>query len=146
MHFRRVCLTAVGAVLLGACYHATIETGLSPSAQVIDQAFASSWIYGLIPPKTVTTASQCPSGVAKVETEHSFLNQLVGFVTLGIYTPIHIKVTCAGGGATSNGEAADSETVSVEKGADARAIQRRFAVAAARAAEAHRTVLVQFEP
>ncbi len=82
-------------VPLGACYHATIETGLSPSTQVIEQTFASSWIYGLVPPKTVQTASQCPGGAARVETEHSFVNQLVGFLTLGIYTPMHITVTCA---------------------------------------------------
>jgi hypothetical protein len=30
-----------------------------------------------------------------VETRLSFLNQLVGFLTLGIYTPMDIRVTCA---------------------------------------------------
>ena len=39
-----------------------------------------------------------------VETEHSFLNWLVGAVTFGIYTPIHIKVTCAGTAVSVNGE------------------------------------------
>ena len=82
-------------VTLAACYHATIETAATPSTVVIHEPFASSWIYGLVPPKTVSTESRCPNGVAKVETQHSFLNQLVGFLTLGIYTPIEIKVTCA---------------------------------------------------
>jgi hypothetical protein len=35
--------------------------------------------------------------VAIVETEHSFVNSLVGAITFGIFTPIHIKVTCAAG-------------------------------------------------
>lgn len=30
-----------------------------------------------------------------VETQVSFLNQLVGALTFGIYTPMHITVTCA---------------------------------------------------
>jgi hypothetical protein len=85
----------VSLVALGACYHATVETGATPSSLVIDKSFASSWIYGLIPPETVTTSSKCPKGPAKVETQHTFVNQLVGFVTLGIYTPMQIKVTCA---------------------------------------------------
>ena len=58
----RVMLTAA-IVPLAACYHATIETGLTPSTQVLEQSFASSWIYGLVPPKTVSTTSRCPSGV-----------------------------------------------------------------------------------
>ncbi len=88
---------------LGACYHATIETGLSPSPQVLEKSFASSWIYGLVPPKTVETTNRCPQGAAKVETQLTFLNQLVGFLTLGIYTPMHIRVTCAQTAASTTG-------------------------------------------
>jgi len=87
----------VSLVLLGGCYHATVETGATPSSVVIDQSFASSWIYGLVPPKLVSTTSKCPSGVSKVETQHTFVNQLVGLLTLGIYTPMQIRVTCATG-------------------------------------------------
>ena len=87
----------VSLLLLGGCYHATVETGATPSTVVIDQSFASSWIYGLVPPKLVSTTSKCPSGVAKVETQHSFVNGLVGVLTFGIYTPMQIKVTCATG-------------------------------------------------
>jgi len=98
-------LTALGsAVVLSACYHATIETGLTPSTETIYKPWASGWVYGLVPPATVSTASQCKSGVARVETVHSFLNQLVGFLTLGIYTPMEIKVTCAAGKAALNSD------------------------------------------
>jgi hypothetical protein len=92
---RSLCATSL--IALGACYHATVETGATPSTVVIDKSFASAWIYGLVPPSTVSTQSKCPSGVAKVETQHTFVNQLVGFLTLGIYTPMQIKVTCAAG-------------------------------------------------
>jgi len=31
----------------------------------------------------------------RVETQQSFVNQLVGFLTLGIYTPMDLRATCA---------------------------------------------------
>lgn len=77
------------------CYVATIDTGKSPSAQVIKKPFASGWLFGLIPPSTVKTAAECPNGIAKVETQLSFVNMLVANLTLGIYTPMQITVTCA---------------------------------------------------
>jgi hypothetical protein len=136
---RRVAL-ASAIFPLAACYHATVETGLTPSTQVLEQTFASSWIYGLVPPKTVSTTSQCPGGVAKVETEHSFVNQLVGFLTLGIYTPMHIRVTCAQGNAGTTGA-----MLSVPAQADETALRAAFARAADIAAKAHEPVMVRFQ-
>ena len=83
------------ALVSSGCYHAMVVTGRAPSTVVVDKPFASGWIYGLVPPSTVDAASECPDGVAIVETELSFVNQLVGFLTGGIYTPMHIRVTCA---------------------------------------------------
>jgi hypothetical protein len=89
-------------VLIGTgCYHATIETGRTPGPQKIEKAWAASWIYGLVPPQTVSTAQQCPNGVARVSTQLSFPNQLVGFLTFGIFTPMEIIVTCAAAGTAS---------------------------------------------
>jgi hypothetical protein len=99
---RRIGKFAVVALLLSAgCYHATIDTGLTPSTVQIEKHWASGWIYGLVPPSTIETAAKCPSGVAKVETQLSFANQLVDFLTLGIYTPMDVTVTCAQRGTSS---------------------------------------------
>lgn len=92
---RSVKLLVVALLALPACYHATIETGLPAGTEILEQSFASSWIYGLVPPKPVSTMAKCPGGVSKVETQLSFVNQLVSLLTLGIYTPMAIKVTCA---------------------------------------------------
>lgn len=92
-----LCAIAV-ALLLSACYHATIETGLAPSNEVVEKPWASGWVFGLVPPSPVETMSKCKGGVSKVETQLSFVNQLVAFLTLEIYTPMSIKVTCASGG------------------------------------------------
>ena len=87
--------------LTSACYHATIDTGLTPSTVTIEKPWASGWILGLVPPSPVNTAKKCPNGVAKIDTQLSFLNQLVDFLTFGIYTPMDIKVTCAQGRTSS---------------------------------------------
>ena len=99
----RTLLALAGMVGLVGCYHATIDTGAKPSTVVIQKHWASGWVFGLVPPSAVSTMAQCPAGVAKVETQLSFANQLVSFLTLSIYTPMDIVVTCAeaAGAATS---------------------------------------------
>ncbi|HET7789180.1 MAG TPA: hypothetical protein VFK78_00105 [Gemmatimonadales bacterium] len=83
-----------------ACYHAVINTGLAPSPQTIQKDWASGWLWGLVSPSPVSTMAQCPGGVSKVETQHSFLNGLVYWLTSGIYAPMTITVTCAAGHAS----------------------------------------------
>lgn len=85
---------------LPACYHAVIETGRPASATVVTKPFQLSFIYGLIPPPALNVSAQCPTGVAKVETVHSFVEGLVAFLTFGILTPMSYIVTCASGRAS----------------------------------------------
>jgi hypothetical protein len=84
--------------LCAACFHATIVTGKPESQTVVEKQWASSFIDGLVPPDVMDVSKDCPDGVAKVETVHSFLNELVSAITFGIYTPMDIKVTCTGSG------------------------------------------------
>ena len=95
-------------IAIAGCYTATTETGLVPSNMTIKKNWAASWVYGLVPPNTVETAAKCPHGVAKVMTQLSFTNQLVGFLTFGIYTPMTIQVTCARASETSLVEPKDA--------------------------------------
>lgn len=90
-------LLLFGSVLvLSGCFHASIETGAAPSAMVIEKPWAPAFVYGLVPPPTVQTQAQCGAkGVSKVETRISFLNGLVSGLTFSLFTPMHIKVTCA---------------------------------------------------
>ena len=94
---RAVSLCCVTA-LCAACYHATIVTGKPESQTVVEKQWASSFIFGLVPPDVMDVSKDCPDGVAKVETQHSFLNALVAAITAQIYTPMDIKVTCTGSG------------------------------------------------
>jgi hypothetical protein len=101
--------------------------GLTPSAQVVEKSFAAGWLFGLVPPSTVQTASKCPHGAAKIETQLSFVNQFVAWLTAYIYTPMSIKVTCAETGRASLSPA--SPTIDV--GANATPEQIRDAISRA---------------
>jgi hypothetical protein len=139
---RMVSRAAAILLLVGSagCFHATVETGLAPSTQVIEKPFASGWIYGLVPPSTVSTAAKCPDGVAKVETQLSFVNQLVSFITFEIYTPMTIKVTCA---AKHTAVVAPTADIRVGTAAGSDSIRAAFASAATEALTSGRAVLVQ---
>lgn len=139
--FRGLLLVAVAVALCG-CYHATIETSLEQSLRVIDDPWADSWVFGLVSPSTVETAEKCPDGVAKIETKLSFLNQLVGMLTIGIYTPMSIKVTCAAGRGGS--ASLDTRTIEVEKGASEKEKRRALQLAVTLSAGSGEPVLVRF--
>ena len=122
-----------------SCYHATIETAATPSTVVIEEPFASSWIFGLVPPKTVSTAAKCRGGVAKVETQQSFVNGLVGILTFGIYTPMSIRVTCAMPGAAAQATPASTP----DSAAAANRVIEQIQAAAERAVEQGSPVYVE---
>jgi len=96
-------LVATSAIVVSGCYHAVIDTGRAPTGTPNVTPWAHAFIYGLVPPAVTETAKKCPGGVAKVETRQSFLNGLVGAITWGIYTPMTISYTCAGGSADAAG-------------------------------------------
>jgi hypothetical protein len=133
----------VCVLVLGGCYHATVETGRAPSGQTIENAWAHSFIAGLVPPSTVNTASQCPEGVARVSTQLSFLNMLANVVTFGIYSPMTITVHCATAGSAAMSPDANSpvlrDPVSIEQ------LGRELNAAAERALATREDVYVTFQ-
>jgi hypothetical protein len=136
--------SAVAVTLLSSgCYHAVVETGRPASATVITQPWAHSFIAGLIPPKVVQTASQCPGGVSRVETQHSILNLIAQAVTFSLYSPMTITVTCAGGGG-GDAAAAGAAAVHVGPNASAEARTAAFTKAIEMAKASGEPVFVQF--
>lgn len=133
-----VCLIAATT----GCYKATIQTGLTPSGEIIKNEWAHGFVYGLVPPDTVATASRCPNGVAQVQTQHSFLNMLAQFLTWGIYSPMTIEVQCA---AAREDSAEYEAALVVPARAPTEAAARVFDAAANLSLEQNRPVLVRFE-
>jgi hypothetical protein len=135
-------LAVLGLFLAAAgCYHTTVDTGKTPGPVVIEKPWAHSFVAGLVPIETVETASECPNGVAKVETEHSFLNMVANALTFGIYTPMSITVTCAAG-AMEEAAAADAPVVDAQS-ADAESLSAALDEAALRSWERQGPVYVR---
>ena len=137
----RFTLLLVLLIAASGCYHASVNTGQAPNGVEIDRPWALSFIYGLVPPPTVETMERCPNGVALVETELSVLNQVVSFLTAGIVTPMHIKVSCAGSTAALDAPA----EIEVAIGSDLTDVQSAFGEAADRTAQSGDPVYVQFD-
>lgn len=121
-HRKLFSVTALLILSLTGCYHATVDTGLRPSGEVIEKNWAHGFLYGLVPPSEVDVAAGCTNGVAQVDTQLSFLNQLASILSAGIYTPMEITVLCAvGPDRTSAVET--SRTITLPEGANRSAVQ-----------------------
>lgn len=92
---------SIGVLLImvcaSGCYHVTVLTSAAPAGTTVDKQWQNSFVLGLVPPGEVSTKSDCPNGIVRVETERSFVNGLVASLTDDIYTPMHTKITCAAG-------------------------------------------------
>lgn len=138
----RFIVLAATVLFLGACHHATVNTGLQPSGQK-STSWGHSFIYGLVPPGTVDGAAKCPNGVARVETQLSVPNQLVSWLTFGLYSPMTITVECAATRAAAL--PADAETISVSQDATGEEIASAIDEAAQRSAEQQKPIWISFE-
>lgn len=124
----RLALPLAAAAFLGGCYHAVIDTGREPNGTVIAKPWAHSFIGGLVPPSVVETAQKCPAGVARVETQQSFMNLLAQGLTGGLYSPMTITVSCAKTTAMGPGQKAllvgsDTPAAALQKAAEASATE-----------------------
>ena len=125
-----------------ACFRQVVQTGRAPGPTVIQQEWVSTWIFGIVPAEPIDTRVQCPSGVATVVTQTSFANGLVGALTLGIWSPQTVTITCASGTASlPNG----TEVLHVAADASSAVVGRVLSQAAERSAQTSRPVAVQFD-
>jgi hypothetical protein len=135
-------LLALGLLLAsGACYHQVVRTGRPVGTTVVDLPWVSTWFWGLVPATDINVRPQCPSGVALVETEQSFANSFVGIITLGIYAPQHVRVTCASAGTSLGRVGAD---ILVAQDASPEAWTEAFEAAIAAADRTDLPVVVRF--
>ncbi|WP_428274878.1 Bor/Iss family lipoprotein [Candidatus Palauibacter sp.] len=117
----RLIATIVAVSLSTGCatHHAVVKTGIDPGLRKVEDKWADSYVGGLVAPDHVEVGERCgEGGVAMVETRISFLNQLVSTLTLGIYSPMEIIVTCGGTEETPADETSAEETSAKETSAE----------------------------
>lgn len=95
-------LLSVLALNATGCYRATFIRDPSATRGVEKDKWADFFVFGLVGEETFNVRDFCPEGrVAEVRTGGNFATGLVSFITLGIYAPRKVYVTCDGGSAAS---------------------------------------------
>jgi len=89
---------ALALTLLGtsACYRATFYRDPSVTRAAEHEQWTDFFIFGLVGSEDFDVHQFCPSGdVAVVQTGGNFGTGIVSVLTIGIYTPRKVYVTCA---------------------------------------------------
>lgn len=93
------CLALAPALAASGCYKATFIQPKTAAGVERDE-WTDFFLFGLVGDEQRDVRQYCESSVARVRTGGNFGTGLVSFVTLGIYTPRKIYVTCVDEGAT----------------------------------------------
>ena len=96
MNRKLKCAALVLGLAAAGCYRVAYETDLPAGGPVRTQT-ATFFLGGLIGETTVDLQALCPNGVARWQNEASPVDTILTYVTVGIFTPRTITVTCAGG-------------------------------------------------
>ena len=114
--------------LFTSCYQARMTTGMEASNTVVEKKWAPSFLYGLVP-ATVDVSDQCTNGIASAERILSFPNLLVSTLTLNIFTPQSVTVTCAAGGSMAMDTVSPENNFSLSQSASQAEIQQMLSTA-----------------
>lgn len=99
----RVLATAVLFSSVG-CYRATFYRDPKVQAGEEHDEWTDFFLFGLVGSEQFEIQRFCPAGqVAEVKTGANFGTAVVSLLTIGIYMPRKVYVTCAAGGAASVG-------------------------------------------
>ena len=93
---KKMLLATTLALLITGCAQQTFTVQNKPAAVAPkpSPSFLRFWNWAK---KTVDAAKICggAENVVKTETQQTFVNGLLGFITLGIYTPLEARVYCS---------------------------------------------------
>jgi hypothetical protein len=92
----RYCVPLFGLLLLSSCYKATFYQSPNALAGARHERWSAFFILGLVGSEQFDVRDFCGQGaVAEVRTGGNFATGLVSALTIGIYTPHKVYVTCA---------------------------------------------------
>ena len=92
--FRAVALVLALSALSG-CYTLKYYNTAVPGPGDVHTIWVHSFVGGLVTIGEVDLDAQCPYGVYKLKSNQSFVDVLLAGITVGIYTPMNVVVTCA---------------------------------------------------
>lgn len=119
-----------------------MTTGKEASNTVVQEKWAPSFIFGIVPAR-IDVSEECPNGIASAERKFSFPNMVVNTLTLGIYLPQSVTVTCAAGSMSAAAETSASMKFTLAKDATETEIQDVLRTAAIQSSIAHEPAQVR---
>ena len=94
---KKMLLATALALLITGCAQQTFTVQNKPAAVAPKETITHHFFVSGIERKTVDAAKICggAENVVKAETQQTFVNGLLGFIALGIYTPLEARVYCS---------------------------------------------------
>ena len=94
---KKMLLATALALLITGCAQQTFTVQNKPAAVAPKETITHFLRFWNWAKKTVDAAKICggAENVVKTETQQTFVNGLLGFITLGIYTPLEARVYCS---------------------------------------------------
>ena len=96
---KKMLLATALALLITGCAQQTFTVQNKPAAVAPKETITHHFfVSGIGQKKTVDAAKICggaPENVVKTETQQTFVNGLLGFIALSIYTPLEARVYCS---------------------------------------------------
>ena len=92
---KKMLLATALALLITGCAQQTFTVQNKPAAVAPKETITHHFfVSGIGQKKTVDAAKICggAENVVKTETQQTFVNGLLGFITLGIYTPLEARI------------------------------------------------------
>jgi hypothetical protein len=94
------------AFLATGCYTTRFQSNLAPGGAKYEEK-GNYFLWGLVGEKEVDLKKLCPAGASRWQNQQTFVDGLLGFITIGIYIPRTINVECTAGKASALGGDAD---------------------------------------
>jgi hypothetical protein len=95
MRWKGTAATLAAALLATGCYTTRFQSNLAPGGAKFEEK-GNFFLWGLVGEKEVDLKKMCPAGPARWQNQQTFVDGLIGAVTLGIYIPRTITVECTG--------------------------------------------------
>ena len=94
---KKMLLATALALLITGCAQPDVYCSKQTGSSSTKGSHRMFFVSGIGQKKTVDAAKICggAENVVKTETQQTFVNGLLGFITLGIYTPLEARVYCS---------------------------------------------------
>jgi hypothetical protein len=101
MKLRATVATLAAAFLATGCYTVRFQSDLAPGGAKFEEK-GNFFLWGLVGEKEVDLKKLCPAGPSRWQNQQTFVDGLLGVITIGIYIPRTINVECTGAKATQS--------------------------------------------